>query len=446
MPADNNVPTARERGAERGRRVLWTGLANLLARVITALTSFATIPMTAAYLGNERFGLWMTISSFTSLLAFADLGIGNGLLNAVSHASGNDDPVGVRRSISNAAVALSAVAVFVAVVMLLAGLLLDWPALLGLRDRVAIDEVGPALLVFLLCFALGIPLGIVARSQLGLQMGFVNGLWQAAGSLLGLAGVLLVIHMRGALPWLVLALLGGPLLTAAVNALVFFGRTAPHLRPRVVDATRESTRTLLRMGSLFFVLQLAMALAYASDNTIAARLLGAQAVGDYAIAAKLFSISAVVVGLLLQPLWPAYGEAMARHDHDWVRRTLKRSSMLAIGVAIVICVPLFFAFDGITQLWVHRQVDASFWLLAGLAAWAVVDAGGVSLAMFLNGAHVVRLQVILASLFAVTCFALKLALVGQFGVAALPWTTLLVYVPISLVPVLWMMKRWLPKA
>jgi len=50
-----------------------------------------TVPLTLNYLGSEHYGLWMTISSVSVMLGFADLGIGNGVLNAVADAYGRDD-------------------------------------------------------------------------------------------------------------------------------------------------------------------------------------------------------------------------------------------------------------------------------------------------------------------------------------------------------------------
>ena len=50
-----------KRGAERNRRALLTGSASTLARIVQIGTSLVTVPLTLRYLGNERFGLWMTI-------------------------------------------------------------------------------------------------------------------------------------------------------------------------------------------------------------------------------------------------------------------------------------------------------------------------------------------------------------------------------------------------
>ena len=79
------------RSRDRAQRVAFTFLASLGARVITVLTNLVMVPLLVSYLGEERYGVWLTLNSFVAYLAFADLGLGNGLLNAVSEAHAHDD-------------------------------------------------------------------------------------------------------------------------------------------------------------------------------------------------------------------------------------------------------------------------------------------------------------------------------------------------------------------
>lgn len=53
--------------------------------------SLIASPLTLAYLAPQQYGIWMTISSMVTSLACADLGIGNGLVNAISEAHGRND-------------------------------------------------------------------------------------------------------------------------------------------------------------------------------------------------------------------------------------------------------------------------------------------------------------------------------------------------------------------
>ena len=117
-----------------------------------------------------------------------------------------------------------------------------------------------------------------------------------------------------------------------------------------------------------------------------------------------------------------------------MRRTLLRSTLLSGGFATVASLVLVFSLGYAYGSLVAPGPEVSTPLLWGLAAWMVVNAVGASIAMFLNGAHVVREQVILAVLFALACLAGKVIGVQHLGLAGLPWITALTYSALTLIP------------
>jgi O-antigen/teichoic acid export membrane protein len=283
-----------------------------------------TVPLTLSYLGTERYGMWMTISSLIAVLSFADLGMGNGLLNAVAHAHGRGDVRAIRSYVSSGFAILSVVACCVLVGFAVAYPWVTWAKIFNANGALAQSEAGPALATFVALFAINIPLGVVGRVQVGLQQSFRASLWQCAGSLAGLASMLAVIRLQAGLPWLVAAAFGPPALAAALNTVLYLGRTRVDLRPRFADVSRGTVKHVAKTGVLFLILQLVAAVAYASDNLVIAQMLGASAVADYAIPEKLFSLIAMALAMMLAPLWPAYGEALARGVRLWVRRSCGR--------------------------------------------------------------------------------------------------------------------------
>lgn len=422
------------RGQLRLRRAALAAVAAFGAKGLGIVTTLISVPLTISYLGAERYGLWMTISAIVALLGFADFGIGNGLLNGIAEAHGKDDPALARRYVSSACLALTLIAAALGMAFAIAYPLIDWAALFNVASARASDEAGPAMIVFAACFLVGMPLTIVQRVQLGYQEGFASNLWQGLASLVGLAGILAVIGLRGGLPWLVLASIGAPAITALVNSAVVFGWQRPTLRPSFAAIDRVVVGRIVRMGGLFFVLQVIVALAFSADNLIAARLLGAEAVTQYAVPMRLFSVIPLVLGLMITPLWPAYGEAIARGDIAWVRRTLTRSLVLMLPAAGLPAIALLLLADPILHLWIGDAVTAPLALKAGLACWVVVLALGNTLAMFLNGAGLLKAQVIVASVMCVTTLALKIVLTQRMGLPGLAWGAVAGYLLCSVAP------------
>lgn len=436
-----DVSTAEGRARERQRRAALSTVAAMFAKVVSVGTQLITIPLTLNYLGAERFGLWMTISSVVAMLAFADLGIGNGLLNAIAEANGKDDSEAIRRYISSATLILGLVSCSALGVLGLLHSLIPWAKFFNVTSPLAVAEAGPATTMFLTCFALNVPATIVQRIQLGLQMGFVANLWQGASSLSALVAVLTCVHLKLGLPWLVLAFAGAPILAAAANAFVFFLRTRPDLLPRLDLVTRYGIKRVMHSGLLFLTLQVVVAVTYLSDSLIIARILGAREVAVYAVPDKMFSVIPLMLSMMLIPLWPAYAEAISRGDGQWVLKILKIS--VGFTVAIAGTASLIFVTFGpnIIRLWVGHDVLLPPFLLAAFGIWKVLEGLGNAVSMFLNGANVVGMQVKISLFTAAAAIVLKLILIRSIGISGVLIATIICYTSLALVPYAFSIKK-----
>jgi O-antigen/teichoic acid export membrane protein len=246
---DTSTPEGRSQ--ERYRRVALTAISSVGARGITVATMLIAVPLTLHYLGTERYGLWMTISSIIAMMGFADLGMGLGLLNAIAEAHGQEDRQAAERYVSSGFFMLFAMALLILVVFAAAYPFIPWSRVFNVTSQQAIQEAGPAMCVFIACFAASLPLGVVRQVQLGYQEGFEPSLWESAGKVLGLVGLFLVIYLKAGLAWLVLAMAGGLPLAWLLNSLVLYGFRRPWLRPRLENYHRASARKVLHTG-LFF--------------------------------------------------------------------------------------------------------------------------------------------------------------------------------------------------
>src|SRR3954471_19453958 len=67
-----DVSTPAGRSAERHRRIALSSLAAVASKMVGIVSMLITVPLTIKYLGTERYGLWMTISSVIAMLGCAD--------------------------------------------------------------------------------------------------------------------------------------------------------------------------------------------------------------------------------------------------------------------------------------------------------------------------------------------------------------------------------------
>ncbi len=422
-PFDNVAPENRSK--ERYRRIALTSFAAIAARGMGVLTALITVPLTLNYLGNERYGMWMTISSVIAMLGFADLGMGNGLLNAISEANGKNDIKSAKMYISSAFFLLMGIASCLLLAFAAIYWVVPWGLVYNLKSLSTIQEAGTATAVVLCTFIANMPLGVVQRAQMGYQEGFRTNIWIGVGSILGLTGVLVGIYLKAGLFWLVLAMSGAPVLALLFNWYDFF-RSRQWLHPSWNAFNRMASRKVAGTGALFLILQILALLGNASDNLVIAQILGVSAVAGYSVTQKLFSITQVAQDFIT-PLWPAFGEAMACNDHAWAQRALNRALAFSLALGMLTALPLVFFGRQIIAIWVGPNIVPSMSLLLGFAFWVLLAGYGRVMSTFLSSGKLLGKQSCFFATASITSIILKILLVANWQIAGVIWATVLGY-------------------
>lgn len=421
-----NTSTTEGRSKERYRRIALTSVTAIAAKGIGVLTSLVSVPLTIDYLGVERYGLWMTLSSVIALLGFADLGIGNGLLNAVAEADGKDDRDAACRYVSSAFFILLGIAIFLLVLLISVYSFIPWQRVYNVTSDLAVRESGPATAFLIIIFIINVPLGIVQRVQIGYQEGVRNHVWAIAGSLVGFGGLLVVVYLKAGLPWLVLAVSGGPVVVMLINWFKEFTWLRPWLFPHWSAFDWETGRKIVSTGIVFLILQIFATIGNSSDNLVIAQVLGSSAVTVYAVVQKLF-MATLIAQYFLQPLWPAFAEAMARHDLRWVRRTLNRALVLSLGLGILTGLPLMIFGKRIVSMLAGHDIVPSTVLLLGFALLGLIYCVIGSISIYLNSGSLVSKQIPFFGLATVSALALKIIGAHYWQIEGVVWGTIAAY-------------------
>jgi len=406
-PFDTCTPEGRAK--ERVRRASLTALTAATARVIAMLTPLVSLPLTLGYLGLERYGMWQTISSVIGMMAFADLGMGSGLQTSIAQASGRNDKQEASR-------------------------------VFNVTSPLAKSESSEAMVVCALCFALNLPLGIVLRIQSGLQEGYQSNLWQCLAYLLALGALFLVVYAHAAMPVLVLVLMGVPVLVLVLNSMVYFGYHRPWLRPSWRHFHAPTAHALLRTGGSFLAVSILMAIGLSADNLVTAQILGAEAVTQLAVPARLAAPLMAVPMMAFLPMWSAYGEAIARGEIAWVQRNVARLVRLAILVTGLAATCYVFLGPWLIHLLVGKRVVAPTALLLGFGLYSVETAAAGPAFMVLNGAKLIRPQIWMYLAFTAVSITAKIVFTKRFGILAVPWATAIPYALLIILP-LWLYVR-----
>lgn len=427
----------------RGMRILHTGAWSLIAKVAAAANLFLTVPFVLKALGPGQFGVWTTLASLITFAGFLDFGLANGTMNLVASAHGRGEGERVGVIVREGRRTLVRIALFLGVVALVVVPWVPWHQLLGVPESMS-STTRVSIGIVIATIILAIPLNLATRIQLGMGQGDRAYRWQAIGQVLAACLVIVLARAQAGLELLVAATVATPLLASIANNIQL-SRSFPASRTTAQSRDPSVAAAIRNEGLLFFVLQLAAALAFSTDLPLISALRGPEEAGQYAIVQRLFSVIPMTLGLVWMPLWPLYRQALAAGDHGWVRRTLRGSMLAALGIASIGALVLGFGFDWIAGVWIQDTLDVSGYLVLGFALWCVVDAAGTALATFLNAASIVRYQVVLAGIFAPSCLVAKAWAIESLGIVAVPWVTMTTYLCISLIPMLLFLPRLLPR-
>jgi O-antigen/teichoic acid export membrane protein len=425
----------------RWRRVLSTATASFAARGLSILTGLISVPLTLHYLGPERYGVLMTITSGIILMAFADLGLGNGVVNAISQADGANDHRQAEEAVSSAFFMLSGVAVLIVAAFLLTPHS-AWLALFNIKTALAAADIQPTVAVIVLSFAISLPFGVSQRVQLGFQEGYNNNLWQMGGNVVGLLGLLLAVHFRASLPWLVLSITGAPAFALLCNFVYQFGWARPWLRPRIASFNWSTCHELLRTGLVFCSITIFATIGTASDNIIIAHSCGSVAVAEYSVVQKLFSVL-FMIHYITGPLWPAFSEAHARGEVQWIRSAFRRTTVFSTLFSGAACL-IFLVFGrDIIRLWVGPTVVPSLCLLSAFVAWRFMANVADTAISFLSMRPLLNTQLVLCGVSAMVAFCGKLVGARYYGINGVAWATALSYIILFTVPAIVVTENWL---
>jgi O-antigen/teichoic acid export membrane protein len=429
----HDTSNAQGKSYERYRRILLTGGSTAIVKMFSVSINLITVPLTVNYLGAERYGLWMAISSIIALMGFADLGLGNGLLNAVSKANALKNSEEAQIAVSSTFFILAGISALLFLIFITVFPFISWQHVFNVKSALAIKESGPTMMALVIILLINMPLGIIERIQSGYQEGYRFQLWLILGSLLSFAGILVCIYFKSGLTWLVLCYSGGQLIAIILNGIYLFGKKRKYLRPKLKYFHWATGKVLIKSGIIFFSLGLFTLIANTSDDIIISQILSPSAVAGYEIVKKMFLFS-MVTQYLIQPLWPAFGEAMESGDFTWAQKTVRKALYGSIFFAFIISFPLFLFGKQIIMIWVSPQYIPSWSLLLGFYIFVLIANYGGVMSTFLNSGPLLSKQLRMIGFASVSSVLLKIFLSFKFGVSGIIWATVIGYGIFYIVP------------
>lgn len=420
----------------RKSKILLSGVVSFISKFASVFVGLVTVPLTFKYLGNEKFGIWMTISSIMAFLSFSDLGIGNSLLNFVAIANGKKDKLLSYKATSSAFFVLLLLSFIILVLGVGFIYITKWTLFFKINSSVNFEsEIKYSILSFLIIFSINLSLSVVQKVQEGYQYGYIYSLFNIFGVCISLILVILSVHLKLELPYIIFANGIGPIISLIVNLFYILKARFMEFKISIIYFDKAIAYKLFGTGSIFIILQLFSLITNYADNVIISRTLGVSFVPTYEIVRKLFMLS-FITQFLIQPLWPAFKEAISIEDWTWVKNTFKKAMLYSLIASSVVTLPLLFFGKIIIQKWVGSELAPSTLMLVGFYINILISNFGGVMSTLLNSSDIVSKQVPIVISATILTIVLKIVFSKTIGLEGVIWGTniayLIIYVPLTI--------------
>jgi O-antigen/teichoic acid export membrane protein len=426
-----------DRGRERYRRAGITASTSFLAKALNIVISFVSVPLTVHYLGAERYGVWLVISSLLTWMAMTDFGLaGNALVNVLAESDGHEDRGAAHQYSASAFWALSAIGLTIGLAFLAAFPFIPWRAVFNVSAAVPSQELSAACALTLFLFVLGMPLSMLNSVYNAYQDGFVMNLWGIASNALALVSLVVVTQFRGGLFALVVALSGTRSAVHIANGLYLFWMRYPWLVPSPSAVRWARIKRLLKLGAKYLVTQLSSLGIYQSQPMIITQMLGPSQVVVFVVAQKILTLPNDLAYMGTAPFISAFSEAKARRDWNWIKGAYRNSTLGALAFGVPLTVAIALAAKPLVRVWAGPEAVPGYALIIWLSIYTLIGIALMSAGQLMCGLERVDPLAISITLCAIGVVGLGILFAPWWGLsgvaAAMAVSKILTFWPIQI--------------
>lgn len=383
------------KGHERSQKAKRNIIAALGIKGGSILINLMLVPLTIRYLNASEYGIWLTLSSIILWFSFFDIGLGHGLRNKLAEALARNDDFLAKTYISTTYALLSIVVCIVWLAFFCINFFLDWGGILNAGEGMK-EELSKVVIIVFSAFCLQFVLRLIGTIFTANQQPAKSSLFDFFSALLSLGLIFLLSRVEEEGSLITLAIITGASQVAVLlMATIFFFRGKMSLyKPSIRFIDFSYARSLMGVGTKFFLIQVSSIFVFQSTNIIITQLMGPGMVTTYNIAYRYFAIATMITGIITAPFWSAFTEAYIKGDFKWIQNIIRKLDFFFgfIVLAVIIMIPLSqYAY----KIWIGNKVSVP-WSVSIIMAINIICTIRWNLYVSLiNGTGKIRLQLLL---------------------------------------------------
>lgn len=382
------------------------------------------VPLTLNYVTPAEYGIWLTISSIVSWLSFFDIGLGNGLRNKLSEANAKKQYGDAKKYISTTYAAISVIAFFLLLIFYLIYKKINWQNILNIED-INNETLQLLFLMVVGSFCVQLIVRIINSILTALHHSALSGFITFLGQVGVLIGIFILKYFAEPnLFYLFIVLTIIPILVLLIATVLMFRKKLQYLKPEFKFIRIKHLKRIFNIGGAFFIVQIGALVLFQTDNFIISNVLGPEAVTEFNIAFKLFSLTTMVTFIILTPYWSAYSDAWARQDFDWMRKNILIIRKIWILLSLITVI-LYFAAPFLYNIWIGDTIKISSKVSFAMMIYSIVISFQASHNYIINGLGKIKLQMYLMLISAALNIPLAFYLGGIYGIPGVIYSNVL---------------------
>ncbi len=384
------------------------------------------VPLSISYLGNENYGLWLTIFSFIGWFNFVDFGIGNGLRNKLSQALATNNLNLAKKYVSTTYVSICLISIFTALIFVLVFPFVNWAYIFNYAPE--LESINILIYIAFLLFSINLTLKIIGPIFYADQKSSIPEFLSFVSQLIGLTAVIILMNLEhGSILAYGVVIMSSQMIVILVSTLISFFGSYKNIRPSIKDFEWKYVKDIISIGGKFFVLQISATAILSTDNFIINKILGSSNVTSYSIAHKYFMLVMTAMTLISSPYWSAFTKAYAQGDFQWLKKSMKMLNKISLVIIIVTFCMIVVA-NSVYNLWVGTDIKIPILLTLFMGLNTAQKVYLYPKVMFLNGTGKIQIELVLSLFLSLSNIPLSIYLARnlEMGVAGVILSTLLV--------------------
>ena len=370
-------------------------LYSIIIQGFSIIIGLIYVPLLLNYLTQEKYGIWLTLTSILGWFSFFDIGLGNGLRNKLTEAFAIKDYNLGRKFVSSTYAILICIFSAILFVFHISNFFLNWNSILNTRT-IDNNELYILTSIVFTFFLIRFVVQLISVIYIADQKPSINNFITTFGNLLSFILVLILTHssIKGNLILLGSIISAIPVIIfIAVTILAFNGRYN-FIKPSFKEIDFKLSRGIMNLGVKFFSLQITAIIIFSTSSFFIAQFYGPNEVVTFNIAFKYYQLPTMVFSIIMAPIWSAVTDAYVKSDFDWLRKTIKQLNLVSIVFAVGIIFMVLLS-DWVFKMWIGDEIKVPLSLSIALAFYTIMQIYGSPYSSFINGLGKIKLTMYL---------------------------------------------------